>query len=205
MDSIPPELIDSILHEVEDTKTLMACAIVASAFREPSQRILLHSATVGSTRELNYQTVSDILQKSAHIASYIRHLSFYLPSKDTPPATVDFLPELLAKFTHLSYLTVYGDGSPWDAVSARTTDAVEKLIQERHLKGLYIMDIEELPVNLLSLIFSSVSTFCSLGAGSIRGQASTTSIAIPTVPAVKNLLLCLTSASNVGTMLLRPH
>ncbi|KAJ7438397.1 hypothetical protein B0H11DRAFT_2104985 [Mycena galericulata] len=189
MDSLPPELIDSILHEVEDTKTLKACAIVASAFREPSQRILLRSVTVGGTRK-NYQTVSDILQKSAHIASYIRLLSFYLPSKDTPPAAVDFLPELLAKFTHLSYLTVYGDGCPWDAVSTGITDAVEKLIRERCLEGLYIMYIEELPANLLALIFSSVSTFCH----HVRRRPDR-SCGAESTPL----------SDYVGTMLLRPH
>ncbi|KAJ7438382.1 hypothetical protein B0H11DRAFT_2104923 [Mycena galericulata] len=199
MDTIPQELIDTIVHQVSDTETLKACSLVASAFREPSQRILLRIMMLGAH---NCETILAVVRESPRVASYIRTLKFILPEEDVS-SKVDCLTELLAKFTRVSQLTVSGHDGPWEGVAPGITDAVSKLIREQRLEGLYIMYIRDLPVDLLALIFSTVSTFC-LDFGSISsGQTSTPPIAVPIVPTLENLLLFPDYDSN-NTVLLTP-
>ncbi|KAJ7473690.1 hypothetical protein B0H11DRAFT_2195631 [Mycena galericulata] len=207
MDTIPPELIESIFRQVTDTDTLKACALVASIFREPSQRILLRSVTLGyNLKDKGYQTVSDILQKSPHIASYIRILCFYLPMENDVSPGVDCLPALLCKFTHISWLVVMGEEDrkySWDNFAPGIADSICNLIRQPSLEGLYLIFIQQLPLDVLALAFSSVTTLI-LGDVSGNGLISPPPNTSPMVPTVENLIVFPSPANDVGTMLVGP-
>ncbi|KAJ7468241.1 hypothetical protein B0H11DRAFT_45646 [Mycena galericulata] len=86
MAATPQELIDSIICEVDDVKSLKACALTAHSFRNPSQRQLLHSltlqlrdASIGShTPSPNYAEFCTLLEESPHVAVYIKRLTIRL-------------------------------------------------------------------------------------------------------------------------------
>ncbi|KAJ7438403.1 hypothetical protein B0H11DRAFT_591053 [Mycena galericulata] len=202
MDTIPPELIYSIVHEISDTETLKACALVASAFREPSQRILLRSVILGGDNPCHsYRTVWTILQISAHIASYVRTLLFNLPTKDSASGQTCSLPELLGKFTNVSQLVISGatQQSKWDDLIPGAADAVFTFIRKPTLEGFHVMDIQELPIDLLALVLSSVTTTSFLS-GSVNRQASPLLTSGHPIPSIMENLVFLDDFEGLGNI-----
>ncbi|KAF7345334.1 hypothetical protein MSAN_01910300 [Mycena sanguinolenta] len=72
---LPPELVQTIVAEVDDIPSLKACALAASMFCNASQRILFRSFTL---EPILVPASSTILEESPHIASYITRLSIQL-------------------------------------------------------------------------------------------------------------------------------
>ncbi|KAJ7504939.1 hypothetical protein B0H11DRAFT_1979893 [Mycena galericulata] len=202
MDTIPPELIHSIVHEISDTETLKACALVASTFREPSQRILLRSATLGGdTPRHSYCTVWTILRISPHIASYVRTLLLDLPTKVSAPSETYSLPVLLGKFTNVSQLLVSATQEcKWDDIIPGAAGAILNFVRQPTLEGFHVMDIQQLPIDLLALIFSSVTTTSFLS-GSVNVQASPPQTSGPPIPSIMENLVLLDDFEGLGDTL----
>lgn len=84
MSVLPPELLDAIICEIDDTQTLKACSLVATTLCSSSQRILLDSLTVDV---YNDTAICKLLTESPHVAEYVTRLKFrlrtLLPSSDT--------------------------------------------------------------------------------------------------------------------------
>ncbi|KAJ7438395.1 hypothetical protein B0H11DRAFT_2206180 [Mycena galericulata] len=174
------------LDRVPDIKTLKECALVASRFREPSQRILLRSVNLGSTHH-TYRYVWDIIQRSPHIATYVHTLRLYLSPDDT---SSECLPELLGKFTNATQFVLCGatGGSAWDSLEPVVADAIVDLIRQSTLEGFHISSIDRLPIPLVALIFYYV-TSASFLSGSVDFQnwtPSNSGVPIPT--SMENLL-----------------
>ncbi|KAJ7696381.1 hypothetical protein B0H14DRAFT_3040665 [Mycena olivaceomarginata] len=69
MSVLPPELLDAIICEIDDTQTLKACSLVATTLCSSSQRILLDSLTVDV---YNDTAICKLLTESPHVSEYIR-------------------------------------------------------------------------------------------------------------------------------------
>ncbi|KAJ7611010.1 hypothetical protein FB45DRAFT_942279 [Roridomyces roridus] len=89
--SLPQELIDSILDEVNDFASLKSCSLVASSFRYPSQRILYRCVRLQD----NYGAIRTLLQDSPHIASYITILHISFATSDGRPVDTESLERIL--------------------------------------------------------------------------------------------------------------
>ncbi|KAJ6465638.1 hypothetical protein C8R47DRAFT_1224332 [Mycena vitilis] len=109
------ELIDAIVKEVGDHKSLKACTLTASSFRGASQRIrsgaLHRSLTLkggrahggpGTHDPTNHNAVYDLLAESPHVISYITNLTIVFPSAPTPPADAESLKRVLGKLTRVT-------------------------------------------------------------------------------------------------------
>ncbi|KAJ7222750.1 hypothetical protein B0H12DRAFT_1125272 [Mycena haematopus] len=81
---LPQELLNAIVQDIDDPSTLKSCSLAGSNLREESQRILLHSLTLGVE---NHDAKNAILDESPHIATYITDLTVYMPN---PDEIVDF-------------------------------------------------------------------------------------------------------------------
>lgn len=116
---MPYDLICVIVSQLEDHKSVKACALVSSIFREPTQRILLRTVSVGAKKS-PYCHVQDILQESPHLAAYIRRLNFFLPRYAVPSEMDSFLSSLFNKMTNITSLLVSGtaDNSCQEVVNA---------------------------------------------------------------------------------------
>ncbi|KAJ7504917.1 hypothetical protein B0H11DRAFT_449347 [Mycena galericulata] len=188
MDSVPSELIDSIFLRVPDIETLKECALVASRFREPSQRILLRSVSLGGTHH-SYRYVWDIIQRSPHIATYVRTLRLDIRRDEASPEWL--LPELLGKFTNVTQLRLSKDTRLYTRarVVPVIADAIVALIRQPTLEGFHTWDMQRLPISLVAVIFSSV-TSASFLSGSVEHQNSTASTPTPAIStSVENLVL----------------
>ncbi|KAJ7438379.1 hypothetical protein B0H11DRAFT_590761 [Mycena galericulata] len=205
MDTIPQELIDSILNEVTDMETLKACALVASIFRPASQRILLRSVVLGGdTTPQRYQTVWDNLQESPRIASYVRTLLLILPDQEVfPEAGSSLLPALMGKLTNVSQLLLTGatEYSSWDDLPPGMAEMVLDVIRQPALEGFHILSIGQVPIDLLGLVCFSVAS-TSLVGGSINFQTSTPLEISPTSSTItlENLLF-FDDCENLGDIL----
>ncbi|KAF8211967.1 hypothetical protein K438DRAFT_1957760 [Mycena galopus ATCC 62051] len=62
------ELLDAILCEIDDTESLKACSLAASALRSPSQRILLSASTI---KVENFVQIWKLFTESPHIEEYV--------------------------------------------------------------------------------------------------------------------------------------
>jgi len=72
MDSIPQELIDTIIDSVTES-SLLSCSLVARRWRQKSQRRAFDTISFSSEDDMN-RWCTDIPQDSDGISSYVRHL-----------------------------------------------------------------------------------------------------------------------------------
>ncbi|KAF7341012.1 hypothetical protein MSAN_02086900 [Mycena sanguinolenta] len=75
MEFLPQELVQAIVHEIDDIPSLKACALAGPMFRGASQRVLLSSLTL---RRRNAKTAYARFIESPHIAAYITRLRIWL-------------------------------------------------------------------------------------------------------------------------------
>ncbi|KAJ6526480.1 hypothetical protein DFH09DRAFT_1187681 [Mycena vulgaris] len=81
MTDLAQELLELIIQQVEDTKTLKACSLASSCLTGSSQRILLRRLALRATGSgkdaeprTNYIAASRLLRKSPHIIAYVTDL-----------------------------------------------------------------------------------------------------------------------------------
>ncbi|KAF7347160.1 hypothetical protein MVEN_01470500 [Mycena venus] len=80
MESLPQELVNAIVYEIDNCASLKACALAGSMFRQPSQRILLSSLTL----RRNFKGAHALLEKSPHVAAYVTRLSIRIENANAP-------------------------------------------------------------------------------------------------------------------------
>ncbi|KAF8215691.1 hypothetical protein K438DRAFT_606564 [Mycena galopus ATCC 62051] len=117
---IPPELIGLIVAEIDDSLSLKACALTATIFREPSQRILLRSFSLTTIADLQFTRaksdftrmssdfagVSTLLEQSPHVAAYITLLEVAIHAWDT--SVIEALPRIFSKLMNVRQCTIGG-------------------------------------------------------------------------------------------------
>ncbi|KAJ7157382.1 hypothetical protein C8R46DRAFT_1114331 [Mycena filopes] len=96
---LPQELVDAIIHEIDDIPTLQATCLVGSTFRRTSQRMLWRSFTLNTKDCRSSGAFSAFLDESPHIAGYIHHLNATFAWLE-PEETRSFL-RSLSKLEHV--------------------------------------------------------------------------------------------------------
>ncbi|KAJ7157364.1 hypothetical protein C8R46DRAFT_1355706 [Mycena filopes] len=104
MATLPQELVDAIIHEIDDVPTLKACCLAGFMFRRTSQRMLWRSFTLSTRNSGTFPDLSALLDESPHIAGYIHTLNANF-ARFEPEQTQSFL-EILSKLEHLHSCTI---------------------------------------------------------------------------------------------------
>ncbi|KAJ6592594.1 hypothetical protein B0H19DRAFT_1088104 [Mycena capillaripes] len=176
--TIPQEIIDSILGEVDDVGSLKSCALVAPKFCQPSQRILLRSLTVESgykdSHPSNYTAVFRLLWESPHIAVYIRKLTIRLSVGHTALQDIETLRWILAKMTKVQYCTLtvkYIQDTRWSCIHPTLSSIILDFITKQRLRSITLACLQDitLPV-LLRLITSTSRLNCAFLGGDPQGK-----------------------------------
>ncbi|KAJ7044995.1 hypothetical protein C8F04DRAFT_1067305 [Mycena alexandri] len=86
---LPQELVDAIVHEIDDVPTLKASCLAGSMFREESQRNLFQSFKLNCRDRKRLDGLRTLLGESSHIGSYVVHLTLgHLSDLDTPDVNI---------------------------------------------------------------------------------------------------------------------
>ncbi|KAJ7652447.1 hypothetical protein DFH06DRAFT_1475274 [Mycena polygramma] len=192
MATLSQELIYTIVHEVDDKNSLEACSLVSPAFRGPSQRILLHTLTLGDDDGKPYTVALAFLYESPHVAQYFTRLACILPATNAPPAEIKAFARILPILSNVRHCYFLGDGrhrlrQPWRTIPRGVRLAMEAVFQRRSLHFLYMGVIGALPAAILEKCFGAASTLF-LSATTVEG---TISEPVPSTvpPVVQNLFL----------------
>jgi len=100
MDSIPQELIDTILDNVPES-SLLSCSLVEKRWRQNSQRRAFDTISFSSEEDMN-RWCADIPQDSDGISPYVRHLKIKEIYSWAEPALLSRMLESLSSLTTLS-------------------------------------------------------------------------------------------------------
>ncbi|KAJ7831737.1 hypothetical protein B0H13DRAFT_2430566 [Mycena leptocephala] len=210
MASLPPELIRGIVDEVHDARSLKMCALVATVFREASQRNLFRSLSVGGDSD-NYKActaILNLLRDAPHLIPYFRRLSCRLPGVDVASENVR---ALCAVLDHLSTVhTCYfmgraenpardrWDHLTWPTIPPQLALAIATFIQRQKLSELHIISIGALPRDVLTLFLGAARTL-SLIETSLDPTAAATVEGLPSSLALQNL--CIFHYTDIATVL----
>ncbi|KAJ7658285.1 hypothetical protein DFH06DRAFT_1196530 [Mycena polygramma] len=196
---LPQELIHAIVHEVDDNESLKRCSLVSPAFREPSQRILLHLLTIGeSGDDKPFTVVSAFLQKSPHIAAYCTQLACALPDADAPPAEIRALSAILPVLSNVRCCYLIGEEGKHQAWHQEASRSILEFLRVGRLATLHVLCIKALPIAVLGAFFGAAPT---LSLFEIEVERNTLEDEYsPPPPLVKSLLLM--SSSGVAPVLL---
>ncbi|KAJ7088331.1 hypothetical protein C8R44DRAFT_819436 [Mycena epipterygia] len=208
---IPQEIVDSILGEVEDVESLKSCALVASNFCQPSQRILLRSLTVESgykdQHPSNYTAVFSLLSKSPHIAVYIKELTIRLPAGHTALQEIETLRWILAQMTKVQHCTLtvqYILDTRWSSLHPTISSVVLDFITKQRLRSMIIACLQEIPLPVLLRLITSTPRlkFAFLGGDSQRKRLQ--AVERPCPPSIDCLILD-SDSKYVTDLLARPE
>ncbi|KAJ6529638.1 hypothetical protein B0H19DRAFT_1384822 [Mycena capillaripes] len=161
MYTLPQELIRAIVEEIHDAESLKMCSLVGTIFREHTQRILLHSLTLGD--DGNPPTAAwTLLQESPHVARYFKRLECMLPTKDTGLAEVHALCAVLNSLSSVRQCYFVGgtdnDPHPWPEVPPQVAPVIIGFIQRQPLEKLHFISISSLSTGLLSILLCAAPT-----------------------------------------------
>ncbi|KAJ7486584.1 hypothetical protein FB451DRAFT_1362907 [Mycena latifolia] len=155
---IPPELIDAIVHQVEDVDSLKACSLAGSWFRATSQRVLLSSLTLDTHSHTGtYAAACTMLAESPHVAAYIKRFTVEL-SEGTSHVEGQNLQRILRKLTNVRRCTIAGDSQfcCWGNLTAAPT--IIGFIRKQPLEELHVLLLNGVPLPVLAVLISSAPT-----------------------------------------------
>ncbi|KAJ7108752.1 hypothetical protein C8R44DRAFT_986688 [Mycena epipterygia] len=147
---LPQELVDAIIDEVHDKRSLMACALAASSFRSPCQRTMFRSLSLYPERYRRRPTLkaaADSLTTFSHLASYIRDLTIELP--DTIPEFAA-LASVLLLLRNVERFVVSGKSILWSRLGTTVAAAILDFLSLPSLGRLHLVNIEHVPSALIS-------------------------------------------------------
>ncbi|KAJ7458691.1 hypothetical protein B0H11DRAFT_2199424, partial [Mycena galericulata] len=151
LDDVPLELIDGIMEEVRDTPSLKACALVATAFRAPSQRVLLQALTLDNS-PATYLSAFRLLDESPHLVPYVRRLTMTLRwVLRAPESSIEIFRQVLVKLSNVRRLSVAGCCG-WESL-ARVAPALQAFIQRNDIEVLCLQAYFPRPGNNAFLLF----------------------------------------------------
>ncbi|KAJ7468226.1 hypothetical protein B0H11DRAFT_2284180 [Mycena galericulata] len=173
MTAIPQELIDCIIDEVDDLKSLQACALTAQTFRGPSQRKLFHSLSVLSNhRSPGYSAAHSLLKESPHLATYIKRLTIRL-YHNTSRTHWKKLQKVLEKLEGVRWCEISGNYNrvPWNDLTPGLRAAFIHFISRQPLLKLHAYRISGIPPAAFLNAAPSIS-FCEVDPGEQENLSS---------------------------------
>ncbi|KAJ7045228.1 hypothetical protein C8F04DRAFT_1068157 [Mycena alexandri] len=150
MTLFPQELVNAVIHEIDDVPTLKASCLAGSVFREETQRILFRKFKLDDEIR-NPDAVYSLLQKSPHIAPYITSLSISFPSEEILPQSTESLFQIFDRLKNVQSCTV--THIPNAGIHAALVSAFLAFLSRQSLRELNVASTESLlPVVCLRLI-----------------------------------------------------
>ncbi|KAJ7658377.1 hypothetical protein DFH06DRAFT_1131367 [Mycena polygramma] len=180
--SLPQDIVDDIVSELDDADALKACSLAGSALRGPCQRSLLQSLTL-SSRILDtpryraacalwkespheFSEAYDLFQESPHIAGYIKRLSVRIHRHATH-AQLGSLGQVLGKLENVRRCFVHGqkDRDGYISWNDMGPGPLLDFLLRQNLRELHLSCIASIP----SIVFLHMLTvpFLSLSAVSL--------------------------------------
>jgi hypothetical protein len=152
---LPQELLDVVVDELgADIPSLKACSLTHRMMRIPSQRLLLHSLTLGGdgSRSPHYSDAHALLDESAHIAEYVTRLRIQLP-KTLTVADSDSIQHVLRKLKKVRRCIIAGPAQDWDSslwyrwksIPPAVQSALIEFISDGMVRELHVVAVHDIP------------------------------------------------------------
>ncbi|KAJ7046030.1 hypothetical protein C8F04DRAFT_1322506 [Mycena alexandri] len=168
MAHLPQELIDAIIHRVEDKPSIKACSIVASQFRESAQRILFGSLVpiimCSDLLYFDHKVIAALalLEESPHLAPYITKLHLCLRQQwgGELGADIQRLDEFLGRLMNVRRCVL--EGTPqgmsmpeqWTQNLGPVVPTIMTFLKRQQLSELHVLRFD-LPFSAMPLLASS--------------------------------------------------
>ncbi|KAJ7045233.1 hypothetical protein C8F04DRAFT_1068169, partial [Mycena alexandri] len=147
---LPQELVNAVIHGIDDVPTLKASCLTGSVFREETQRILFRKFKLDDGMR-NPDAVYSLLQKSPHIAPYITSLNISFPFGEKLPQYTESLLQIFERLKNVQSCTVAG--MPNAGIHAALLSAFLAFLSRQPLRELNVGFTHSLlPVVCLRLI-----------------------------------------------------
>ncbi|KAK6991831.1 hypothetical protein R3P38DRAFT_3091100 [Favolaschia claudopus] len=201
--TIPIELIEQIVEQIDDKGSLKSCSLAALLFRVPAQRMLLDTLSLGD-RSPQYLAAKKLLIDSPHIIPYIRALRFRVGWLEyATGASVEAFRFVLNTLTHVRRLAILGStAATWDSLH-RVTSSILDFIRTPAVDEVYIFNIVHIPTSVLSELIGSVRTLAFKSATMKQEEYGTVVPLAKEEPQMQALLLLLGSSGLRAWM--QPH
>ncbi|KAJ7259251.1 hypothetical protein C8J57DRAFT_1639882 [Mycena rebaudengoi] len=163
MASLPQELVNSIVDQLDDYLSLTSCALVSTSFVAPAQQAIFKSLCIHTELSHRHPTplaASDSLAAFPHLATYIRLLQFDLSHLESE---VQALESIFLAVRNLERLIISGAGMLYQSIAPALQTAIQDIITLPSLSGLHLVSINDLPSDFIYRAASSVSvlsTYC---------------------------------------------
>ncbi|KAF7310127.1 hypothetical protein MIND_00386100 [Mycena indigotica] len=172
--TFPPEIIASVVKNVDDRPTLELCALAASVFLEPSQRQLYgllklrydkdpQEAARGSDPEYRtYAAAAAHFEAFPHLAKYVSSIHVVLGA--IRPVALPAVGAMFLRLQHVRYCELHGSGQPVDWL-LEWPIVVAWLSTQTGLKHLAVYNVSKIPrVALRAMLNAALSLELSFGA-----------------------------------------
>ncbi|KAJ7259262.1 hypothetical protein C8J57DRAFT_1515330 [Mycena rebaudengoi] len=157
MASLPQELVNSIVDQLDDYSSLTSCALVSTSFVAPAQQAIFKSLCIHTELSHRHPTplaASDSLAAFPHLAAYIRLLEFDLSHLESE---IQALESIFLAVRNLERLIISGSGMQWSSVPSALKIGIQNIIAFPSLYGLHLVAIHNLPSDFIYHAASSVS------------------------------------------------
>ncbi|KAF7342622.1 hypothetical protein MSAN_02019000 [Mycena sanguinolenta] len=191
---LPQELLNAIVQGIDDPSTLKSCSLAGSSLREESQRILLHSLTLGVE---SHAAKSAILDESPHIATYIVDLTVYIPN---PDEIVDLeltgadIQSILRRLQNVRRCVFdVPESSPscvyWPELPhAFSSTYLHFLSRQQSLRELRIANVFELPLDVILSLLTAAPTLILNRVGVVQDLRDS-ELSLHHLPSLRRLIL----------------
>ncbi|KAJ6457250.1 hypothetical protein C8R45DRAFT_564868 [Mycena sanguinolenta] len=154
MESLPQELVNAIVREIDDTPSLKACALAGLIFRDACQRVLLSSLTL---KNENAGAAQAFLAESPHVATYITRLEIqFFKGRLTEAklhAVQQHIQNVIGQLTNVHHCimagTLNGDSTP------AFMSAVLDLLARQPLRELNVRHLSRIPLDIILRLLAS--------------------------------------------------
>ncbi|KAJ7277939.1 hypothetical protein C8J57DRAFT_175599 [Mycena rebaudengoi] len=153
--SLPPEILNAIVHEVDDAASLRRCSLVSTTFLHPSQQCLFRSLHLHPD---DIQPAHTLFQSSPHLAIYVRDVKFDLEESWTQNLNYVLVPFLLDMLSNIVSLRVRGTSANFSLANVPPlTSALCHALALPSLERFELANISDMPPSLLLTAVSSVT------------------------------------------------
>ncbi|KAF8193112.1 hypothetical protein K438DRAFT_1934851 [Mycena galopus ATCC 62051] len=182
MTTIPQELLEAIVHEVDDKDSLKACALASRDLLQVSQRSLFCTLSLSSP---NYGGVCTLLTESPHINGYTERLILEISTNRSSSQDLELLRKVLHKLPNVRSFKIHG--SPRCDWENPLTPVILDFMNRACLAHLRIENFVNLSLSALHTLCASAQT---LSFAAVCMDPADRILPAPAATRTENLLLC---------------
>ncbi|KAJ7225019.1 hypothetical protein C8J57DRAFT_1253003 [Mycena rebaudengoi] len=158
MASLPQELVNYVVDQLDDYPSLNSCALVSTSFVAPAQQAIFHSLSIYTELDRRGHPTppeaSDSLTAFPHLAGYIRVLKIDIVHDNLE---AEALNSILRAVRNLDRLIISGAGMRWTSIAPTLRMAIQDITTLPSLYGLHLVSIDDLPSQFIYRAASLVS------------------------------------------------